>query len=159
MRILVTVLGSGCALHIHLEAGVRHDGNAPAIHGAVSLAVGGDDGSTVRGYHGGTVGGGADIDQTYGTSGIVDISYLGGEPGPFLHGGRFTALVGNAIKLGGGLSYPTWEQERPTACLICKADRDVSYTTSFGAVGLYVSGMLGYDGPSVAGDAVFDLVY
>jgi hypothetical protein len=156
--VLVAVCG-GCTLHIHLEAGVRHDGNAAAIHGGVALGVGGDSGSTVRTYQGFSVGGGADADETYGASGTITANYLGGGPGPLLHGARFTGIAGHAVKLGGGLSYPIGGHQRATFCLICKADREPSYTTSFGAVGLQASGMADSDGPGIAGDVVLDLVY
>jgi hypothetical protein len=160
--VLVVLLGASCALHVHLEVGVRHDGNATAVHGGVALAIGGDNSRSVDAYYGGTFGGGIDIDQEYGLTGTVNAAYIGAGPGPLMHGARFTALGKTAVKLGGGLAVPFWQNERKAACALCglmPGYEDPEHrTTDFGTLGVYVSAMADTNGPSIAGDLVLDLM-
>ncbi len=150
---------AGCTAHVHLEAGIRHDGGGRAFHAAALLAIGADHGDTPRTYRAFTVGAGADLDQHAGASGTFGAAYVGGGPGPLVHGARFVGLGRGVAKLGGSISYVIGQHQRETFCLICKADREVDYTTSFGAIGLQLSTTIGDDGPGIAGDVVLDLLY
>jgi hypothetical protein len=157
--VIGVAISGGCALHVHLEVGVRHDGSSAAVHGAVALAIGDDSRQAVPNFYGGSIGGGVDFDTKYGATGTVNAAYFGSRPGPLLHSGRFTAIGGTAVKLGGGLALPIWQHERETGCFICTADREQTYTTDIGAVGLNASVMADTNGPSIAGDLVLDLIY